>query len=415
MSLILRTAICSLGCLSLTALAQPTEWTATNMHPSWADGDGSQILDVSGGQQVGFASVLTDVWDDIHPMGKPTIWAGTPESAIDVTPAGTVAGSLLATNGTTQTGWWWYPYDCWSNGRWTTCYIRYAGRWQGSAASHEDLHVGGWEYSSGLGVSSTQIGGSITNDNGSNTWTHAALWPTSGSTNATVLHPGGAENSWIGAIDGDSQFGSVDDGAAGWTGTPGSYVDMHPSTGSRSYIKGAGDGQQVGYISVSGANHAGLWTGTAESFVDLHPVGSGLSTAYDCMGGYQVGVSYFADGRHALIWAGEAEVFVDLNDFLPPELSDAEATSMDILQDGTIIVGGHALNTTTGIRNAVMWTSAAASCPADFNGDGEVNTLDVLAFLNVWSAGDMAADFNGDGEVNTLDMLAFLNAWTTGC
>jgi hypothetical protein len=59
--------------------------------------------------------------------------------------------------------------------------------------------------------------------------------------------------------------------------------------------------------------------------------------------------------------------------------------------------------------------TAAGGCPADFNADGQVNTLDVLAFLNAWSAGDPAADFNGDGSVNTLDVLAFLNAWSAGC
>lgn len=54
-------------------------------------------------------------------------------------------------------------------------------------------------------------------------------------------------------------------------------------------------------------------------------------------------------------------------------------------------------------------------CQADFNGDGDVNTMDVLAFLNAWSAGDDTADFNGDGDINSLDVLAFLNAWTAGC
>jgi outer membrane protein assembly factor BamB len=54
-------------------------------------------------------------------------------------------------------------------------------------------------------------------------------------------------------------------------------------------------------------------------------------------------------------------------------------------------------------------------CPADFNGDGAANTLDVLAFLNAWVAGDARADFNGDGSINTLDVLAFLNAWGAGC
>lgn len=54
-------------------------------------------------------------------------------------------------------------------------------------------------------------------------------------------------------------------------------------------------------------------------------------------------------------------------------------------------------------------------CSADFNGDGQVNTLDFLAFLNAFNAGDPTSDFNGDGEINTLDFLAFLNAFNTGC
>ena len=55
------------------------------------------------------------------------------------------------------------------------------------------------------------------------------------------------------------------------------------------------------------------------------------------------------------------------------------------------------------------------SCVADFNGDGAVNTQDVLAFLNAWASGDTSADINGDGTVNTQDVLAYLNLWTAGC
>ena len=54
-------------------------------------------------------------------------------------------------------------------------------------------------------------------------------------------------------------------------------------------------------------------------------------------------------------------------------------------------------------------------CHADFNGDGAVNTQDVLAFLNAWTSHDPRADFNGDGVINTQDVLAFLNAWAAGC
>ncbi|HRQ73403.1 MAG TPA: agmatine deiminase family protein [Phycisphaerales bacterium] len=61
------------------------------------------------------------------------------------------------------------------------------------------------------------------------------------------------------------------------------------------------------------------------------------------------------------------------------------------------------------------FTIGDPSCPADFNGDTVVNTLDVLAFLNAYSSGDPSADFNGDTIINTLDVLAFLNAFVDGC
>lgn len=54
-------------------------------------------------------------------------------------------------------------------------------------------------------------------------------------------------------------------------------------------------------------------------------------------------------------------------------------------------------------------------CLADYNADGLANTLDFLAYLNDWAAGDPRADFNGDGQNNTQDVLLFLNSWTEGC
>lgn len=55
------------------------------------------------------------------------------------------------------------------------------------------------------------------------------------------------------------------------------------------------------------------------------------------------------------------------------------------------------------------------TCNADFNGDGNINTLDFLAFLNAFNNGEPEADFNGDGSINTLDFLAFLNTYNAGC
>ncbi|MBK7403551.1 MAG: hypothetical protein IPJ41_02670 [Phycisphaerales bacterium] len=83
--------------------------------------------------------------------------------------------------------------------------------------------------------------------------------------------------------------------------------------------------------------------------------------------------------------------------------------------DGTLTQNGDILETPgTRPETMVVWNPTPA-CPADFNGDGAVNTLDVLAYLNAWAAADGSADFDGDGSVNTLDVLAFLNAWASGC
>ncbi len=67
------------------------------------------------------------------------------------------------------------------------------------------------------------------------------------------------------------------------------------------------------------------------------------------------------------------------------------------------------------INDADFSINGSVGCVADFNGDGAVDTQDVLAFLNAWNAGDLSADINGDGEVNTMDVLLFLNLWSADC
>ena len=49
-----------------------------------------------------------------------------------------------------------------------------------------------------------------------------------------------------------------------------------------------------------------------------------------------------------------------------------------------------------------------APCVADFDGNGSVNILDVVAFIGAWN---MGLDYNGDMAVNILDVVAFINDW----
>jgi hypothetical protein len=60
----------------------------------------------------------------------------------------------------------------------------------------------------------------------------------------------------------------------------------------------------------------------------------------------------------------------------------------------------------------ITGTGAANLCGyADFNNDTNINTQDVLAFLNAWNNSDSSADCNGDSSINTQDVLCFLNIW----
>jgi hypothetical protein len=48
-------------------------------------------------------------------------------------------------------------------------------------------------------------------------------------------------------------------------------------------------------------------------------------------------------------------------------------------------------------------------CPADFDGDGDVDTADLVFLLGAWGTPD--GDVDGDGDTDTADLLALLGAW----
>ncbi len=71
------------------------------------------------------------------------------------------------------------------------------------------------------------------------------------------------------------------------------------------------------------------------------------------------------------------------------------------------------------IRNSFlteMRTFTVDSCvaAADLNGDGDLDFLDVSAFLTAFNAQDESADFNNDGQFNFFDVSAFLTSFNEG-
>ena len=64
-------------------------------------------------------------------------------------------------------------------------------------------------------------------------------------------------------------------------------------------------------------------------------------------------------------------------------------------------------------ESVVAW--APASCPADFNGDGNLDILDFVAFQNAFTNGDDAADCNQDDSLDILDFVCFQSLFVAGC
>jgi len=68
------------------------------------------------------------------------------------------------------------------------------------------------------------------------------------------------------------------------------------------------------------------------------------------------------------------------------------------------------------LDNDEHYVGVLPACYADYDGNGTVNTLDFLAYLNDFNDGAVGADdCDGNGTINTLDFLCFLNAFNAGC
>jgi hypothetical protein len=162
-----------------------------------------------------------------------------------------------------------------------------------------------------------------------------------------------------------------------------------------------------------------------------------VSPFIDMSDGGQLGFSYWISGSLGLPFGPGDGLFVDvatdqfgadwtqLRAYTEAEeawKTDAISVGVEVPASSTVRIRFRAIDTgddhtvEAGLDAFTIGEFACSdSCVADFNGDGSVNTLDMLAFLNAWAAGDSSADVNGDGTVNTLDVLEFLNLWNTGC
>ena len=297
---------------SPAALPQWDQYTVTviDLHPEGASD--SQAGAIADGHVVGIATVAN--------RSHASLWtAATAGSWVDLHPPG-LGGETFAyaTSGDQQAGE--------AAGQ--------AALWSGTAESWVSLHPPGLGGRSVVYATtgSQQVG--VVNG-------RAALW--AGTPESLVnLHPAGALSSAAYALSNDRQGGwitirvvkeepdpfddDVTDHAGIWSGTAGSWIDLHPGptdTYSGSAIFAMTDTKQGGYTfeyisDVGFRSRAALWSGTVSSWVDLTPHSWEDSAVVDMTGELQAGYAGDSEGysKRAGLWAGTRESWFDLHSTL---------------------------------------------------------------------------------------------------
>lgn len=194
-------------------------------------------------------------------------------------------------------------------------------------------------------------------------------------------------------------FALMLDGALSYNLDWGTFVGGVDITLTDVTIAYANPGFQTGPVTVDGSGDF--------EFPEVSAVitGTGSYTGYGLIIGPLIGSGAFDLGDFGAVTSAIAGNISVVGGQITLSGAQVFANSGDI-QGVTVSIDGSA---------TLVATGDAPACPADFNNDGSVNTQDVLAFLNAWTADDASADCTGDGSINTQDVICFLNAWTAGC
>lgn len=177
---------------------------------------------------------------------------------------------------------------------------------------------------------------------------------------------------------------------------------LNPTTADNSFATGVSGNQQVGWASISGANHAMLWMGTASSAVDLQPnfTNSLTSEAWATDGTQRVGYTqYFSGGimtgnstDGAVLWTGTAASAVDLR--------SANYSNSRALGVSGGIQAGWGQSVVDSHTHAVLWRGTAQSV-VDLSST-TFPTSEALAISD-----GIAVGWGGDSSANNTQAVAW--------
>jgi hypothetical protein len=210
----------------------------------------------------------------------------------------------------------------------------------------------------------------------------------SGAQRLKLTAPGGLPHDWFGdcvAIDGDLAV----------VGAPADYLADRPGA---AYVFDARTGGLIATLSPRDAL-------SRDRFGQSVAISGGTALA---------GAMIYTDhGISGAAYLFDAATGAQLAKLLPTEGAEVTSFAITAAMRARLAVLGAWLDDPNGELSGSAYVFSA--CTADINGDATLDTRDIIAFLNLWAAGEADADWSGDGSVDSADVTAFLNEWVVGC
>ena len=245
-----------------------------------------------------------------------------------------------------------------------------------------------------------------------------------------VVNGGNALIDSVGFFDsGTAGMALSNDGSTAYvTGTVGAFsrfVLADATTGAVQSVHNILNFEAIGSIAIVPEGHPTLTPGdlyglstTSGGSVKLVRIDLGansISTVHSLFGvgfsaQFETGLDFSSDGTLYAVIQGFDEISPDVFVEISSHLYTID-TSVGSLNHIGVIEADETWDAVT----LVIDEAPDLSCPADLTGEGDLNFLDVSAFLSAFGNQDPTADFEADGNFNFLDVSAFLAAFGSGC